>query len=326
MPLLPFARRWARIEPLVRFHFASREREFIDSLTAEARQHLLARYTMQAALMDPSTDQQWVKLALNAILYQREEPAFFERQFTAIEQKLERWARLNFKPELVDDVKQEAFIRLYESYQRDPAAWDDKHESWWVASAKLAMRWANRDLQADVTHAEGSCRRKEHIERVQHIFSECDFPDFAEDEENDLLDSLSQFTDVNVHGRETQRANLRLDLDMLLRIARKHYNPAVFERCLLMLERFAEGYTSTEIRLELGWSRDRYTKTAQQVRQMSQFADGYKSISGRSNVLTKADQERIQRMRKEGCSQAEIARFVGCNPLTVWRVCHAAQA
>jgi len=327
---LPFERRWKRVEPLLRIYFAARDdEEYLNALMAEARGYLLVCYTHETLLMDASTDAEWVQLALKAILQQKDDQSLFERQFAVIERRLERWTRLNFKPELIEDVKQGAFLKLWKDYERHHEQWDAKPESYWVASAKLAMRWTNRDLNYPISYAKGSPRRKERIERVQHTFSECDFPDFSEAEEeesNELLDTLCQRHDVDIHGKETQRANLRLDLEILLQLARKHYNPAVFERCLLLLERSAEGYTSTEIRLELGWSTHTYNMTAQQVRQMSQFAEGYQGIIGRANILTEADRKRISRMRKAGYSCTEVARFIGCNPMTVYRFSQTAQS
>jgi len=327
---LPFERRWKRVEPLLRIYFAARDdEEYLNALMVEAHEYLLVRYTHEMLLMEASTDAEWVQLALKGILQQKDEPSLFERQFAVIERRLERWTRLNFKPELVEDVKQGAFIKLWKDYERHHEQWDARPESYWVASAKLAMRWTNRDLNYPISYAKGSTRRKERIERVQHTFSECDFPDFSEaeeEEQNELLDTLCQRHDVDIHGKETQQANLRLDLEMLLQLARKHYSPAVFERCLLLLERSAEGYTPTEIRLELGWSTHTYNMTAQQVRQMSQFAEGYQGIMGRSNILSDKDRARIHTMRQSGCSLAEIARFVGCHMGTVWRIVHSAQA
>jgi hypothetical protein len=60
--------------------------------------------------------------------------------------------RLNFKPKLVEDVKQGAFIKLWKDYERHHDQWNAKPESFWGAVAKLGMRWTNRGLSYPISY------------------------------------------------------------------------------------------------------------------------------------------------------------------------------
>jgi hypothetical protein len=131
---------------------------------------------------------------------------------------------------------------------------------------------------------------------------------------------LSQNNDIDIHGEETRRANLRLDLGKLLKTVQAHYRPAIFERCLLVLERLAEGYTRKEIRLELGWTEVTYESTLTLIRRMSTFADDYQRASNRCAKMSEAEIARIHALRTAGCTQPAIARLVGRDPKTIWKV------
>jgi len=130
--------------------------------------------------------------------------------------------------------------------------------------------------------------------------------------------------EVDIHGAETRLANLRLDLETLLKTVQRHYRPAIFERCLLVLERLSEGYMPNEIRLELGWTKVTYESTMTLIRRMSQFAEEYHRAPNRCAKLSEAEIARIYAMRQSGCTQPEIARRIGRDPKTVWRVLQAA--
>lgn len=160
------------------------------------------------------------------------------------------------------------------------------------------------------------------------MLSEHEFTAFHDDDEqNDLLDLLSQNSDLDIHGKETQRANLRLDLEKLLKTVQAHYRPAIFERCLLVLERLSEGYTPAEIRLELGWTKVTYESTMTLIRRMSRFAEDYQRAPNRCTKMSAAEIARIHALRASGCTQPEIARLVGRHVKTVWAVTQrAAQA
>ncbi|MHB8628128.1 MAG: helix-turn-helix domain-containing protein [Aggregatilineales bacterium] len=325
-----FEARWDRVKPLLRLHFVARDDEdYVNALLEDACQHLFFQYTHETELMETSSDAEWVQIALRALLRINEKQSPFEKQFEVIERRLQHWARQHFKAELVDDVVQGAFIKLWNDYQRHQQEWDVKAESYWVNCGKLAMRSTCRDLLTQTCHRTGSSRRREKNEWVQWEFRASEFPlpdDGDEDEQNDLLDLLSQSCDIDIHGEEVRRANLRLDLERLLNTVRVHYRPAIFERCLLVLERLAEGYTAGEIRLELGWTQVTYDGTMTFVRQMSQFAEGYKRAPNRCTKMTSAEIGRIHTMRRAGYSQPKIARIVGRNPKTVWSVLQTTEA
>lgn len=316
--------RWERVKPLLRLQFVVRnDEEYVNKLLEEAHQHLLFLYLHEPELMDISSDAEWEQLALRGLLRIDENQSPFERQFEVIERRLHHWARQHFKPELVEDVVQGAFIKLWDDYQRHQHEWDAKTESYWVNCGKLAMRSAYRDLLSQTCHRIGSSRRHEKNEWVQWEFCTGEFPppeDGDDDEQNDLLDLLSQSSDVDIHGEEIRRADLRLDLERLLNTVKRHYRPAIFERCLLVLERLAEGFTASEIRLELGWTQTTYDGTMTFVRRMSRFAEGYERAPNRCTKLSSPEMARIQTLRRAGYSQPQIARLVGRNPKTVWLV------
>lgn len=248
--------------------------------------------------------------------------SLFNRQFEVIQKRLYHWSRQHFKRDIVEDVVQGAFIKLYEDYERHQREWDTKAESFWVNCGKLAMRSAYRDLLRQTHHVKGSSRRGDPQEWVRHDLREDQFGWYDEDEneQNDLLDLLSQRDDVDIHGIETRRANLRLDLEKLFRTVQTHYSPAVFERCLLILERLAEGYTPGEIRLELGWTTSTYDGTMVFVRRISQFAEEYHRAPNRCRKLSAAEIQRIYALRASGCTQPEIARVIGRDHKTVWKI------
>src|SRR5579864_2265259 len=100
------------------------------------------------------------------------------------------------------------------------------------------MRSAYREMLRQTCHRTGSSRRHEKNEWVQWEFHASEFPcpeDNDEDEQNDLLDLLSQNSDMELHGEEVRRANVWLDMERLLATVRVHYRPAIFERCMLVL-------------------------------------------------------------------------------------------
>ncbi len=235
---LPFEQRWIRVQPLLRLEFAARDGQHLDGLLKEARAHLWLRYMRDTLLREASTDPEWATIASNSILGVQQQPSLFEAQFIIIERRLHHWAHQHFKPELVEDIVQGAFIKLWDDYQRHQQEWDAKPESFWVNCGKLAMRSTYRDLRMQTQHRSGSSRRQDKVEWVQFMSSEREFqvPDAGhEDERNDLLDRLSQHCEVDVHGKETQLTNLRLDLETLLKTVQQHYRADIFERCLLVM-------------------------------------------------------------------------------------------
>jgi DNA-directed RNA polymerase specialized sigma24 family protein len=130
---------------------------------------------------------------------------------------------------------------------------------------------------------------------------------------------------VDWHGREVQLANLRIDLERLLKTVRQHYSAKTFARCQLLLERLVEGYNRAEIRLELGWSESTYDFTMSLIRDMAQFAEGYQRVPNRCAKMSEAERASIDRMHRAGYTQPEIARRVGRDPKTVWRVLQQTQ-
>jgi len=322
-----FERRWSQVEPLLRVHFVTRgDDAHLNALLADAYQHLLMVYTVEPELLEVSSDAEWVQIALQGVLNIDEQQSLFNRQFEIIEKRLHHWARQHFKPEIVEDVVQGAFVKLYEDYQRHQREWDSKHESFWVNCGKLAMRSTYRDLLSQTHTHRGSSRHAGPHEWVQQFIREDQFTLFDDDEndQNELMDLLSQRDEVDIHGAETRLANLRLDLETLLKTVQRHYRPAIFERCLLVLERLSEGYMPNEIRLELGWTKVTYESTMTLIRRMSQFAEEYHRAPNRCAKLSEAEIARIYAMRQSGCTQPEIARRIGRDPKTVWRVLQAA--
>ncbi len=324
-----FEKRWSHVELLLRLHFVARNDDVhLDALLQDAQQHLWKIYATETELLTVSSDAQWVQTALQGVLRIDENQSQFNQQFEIIERRLHHWARQHFKAELVEDIVQSAFIKLWDDYQRHQHEWDTKPESFWVSSGKLAMKSAARDLRSQTQHRKGSSRRHEPCEWITHMLSEHEFTAFHDDDEqNDLLDLLSQNSDLDIHGKETQRANLRLDLEKLLKTVQAHYRPAIFERCLLVLERLSEGYTPAEIRLELGWTKVTYESTMTLIRRMSRFAEDYQRAPNRCTKMSEAEIARIHALRASGCTQPEIARLVGRHVKTVWAVTQrAAQA
>ncbi len=317
-----FQARWDRVEPLLRLHFAPRDdNEHLDTLLEEARQHLSLLNNREPFLMESCSDSEWVKAALRGVLRIDETQPLFEKQFQIIEKRLHHWARQHFKAELVDDVVQSAFIKLWDDYQRHQQEWDAKTESFWVSCGKLAMRSAYRDLRMQTEHRKGSSRRHEQCEWIQHQLSEHEFILLNEgDDRNDVLDMLSQNADSDIHGADLRRANLRLDLETLLYTVKQHYRPAIFERCLLVLERLVEGYTPAEIRLELGWTTVTYESTTTLIRRMSRFTEDYHRAPNRYAKLSDSEIGRIHALRQAGCTQQQIERRTGRNLKTVWLV------
>ncbi len=318
-----FEKRWKQVEAQLRLQFSPRgDESHVDALLVEAYQHLRAVFASEPELLDVISDAQWVELALQGVLNINEGQSVFDCQFEIIQKRLHHWARQHFNRDIVEDVVQAAFIKLFEDYERHQHEWDTRAESFWVNCGKLAMRSAYRDLLRQTHHIKGSSRRAEPQEWVRHDLREDQFTwfDDEENDQNDLLDLLSQRDDVDIHGIETRRANLRLDLEKLFRTVQAHYTPAVFERCLLILERLAEGYTPGEIRLELGWTTSTYDGTMTFIRRMSQFAEDYHRAPNRCRKLSETEIQRIYSLRASGCTQPEIARLVGRDHKTVWRV------
>ncbi len=116
---LPFEERWERVEPLLRLEFAARDDQLLNGLLKEAHAHLWLRYKRDTLLMEASSDGEWATMARNVILGVQEQPSLFETQFIIIERRLHHWARQHFKPELVEDIVQGAFIKLWDDYQRN---------------------------------------------------------------------------------------------------------------------------------------------------------------------------------------------------------------
>jgi len=322
VPPSTFEKRWKHVEPLLRLYLVSRDDAHVNALIEDARQHLYVVCASQPELINASSDAQWVEIALQGVLHINEQQTHFNQQFEIIQWRLHNWARQHFKPEVVEDVVQSAFIKLWEDYQRHRQEWDTKAESFWVSCGKLAMRSAHRDLLSQTHCRKGSSRRAGPHEWVQMCINEDQFAWFNgdADDQNELLDLLSQSGDIDIHGAEVRRANLRLDLEKLLRIAQKHYSPAVFERCLLLLERLVEGYTPAEIRLELGWTKSTIDGTMTIIRQMSRFAEGYQRAPNRCAKVSEAEIARIRTLRSSGFTQPEIARLVGRDTKTVWKL------
>lgn len=324
-PLHPttFEKRWTHVESLLRLRFSVREDEtHINGLIADAWQHLLEVYAVEPELLAVSSDAQWVEMALQGVLQINEGQSLFNQQFEIIQKRLHHWARQHFKREIVEDVVQGAFIKLYEDYRRHQGEWDGKHESFWVNCGKLAMRSAYRDLLRQTHSLKGSSRRAGTQQWQQQFLHEDQFQWFDTDEndQNELLDLICQRDEVDIHGAETRRANLRLDLEKLLRTVQAHYRPDIFERCLLILERLIEGYLPNEIRLELGWTKSTYDGTMTIIRRMSTFTEEYHRAPNRCTKLSEAEIARIHALRGSGCTQPEIARLIGRDHKTVWKV------
>jgi len=318
-----FEKRWNHIKPLLQLQLAIRgDDDHLEALLNDAHQHLWTVCTTQPELLEVSSDEQWVHIALQDVLRINESQSLFGQQFEIIEHRLHNWARQHFKRELVEDIVQGAYIKLYEDYQRHQREWDAKHESFWVSCGKLAMRESYRGLLSQTHSHRGSSRQAGPHEWVQQFIREDQFAwfDDGENDQNELMDLLSQRDEVDIHGAETRRANLRLDLETLLKTVQAHYRPAIFERCLLVLERLSEGYMPNEIRLELGWTKVTYESTMTSIRRMSQFAEDYHRAPNRCAKLSEAEIARIHALRSSGCTQPEIARLVDRDPKTVWRV------
>ncbi len=322
--LVTFNKRWNHVASLLRVKFIMRgDNDHLNALLDDARQYLLTAYTADPELLQISSDDEWVEIALQGVLRINEQQPLFNRQFEIIEKRLHAWARRHFPSEAVEDIVQNAFIYLWEDYQRHQGEWDLRSESFWVSCGKLAMRAANRERLTQTHHRVGSSRRGEKLELVQHMIPESDFSlidQDEDDEQNGVLDMLSQNDDIDIHREETRKANLRLDLGKLLKTVQAHYRPAIFERCLLVLERLAEGYTAGEIRLELGWTKVTYESTMTLIRHMSTFAEDYQRAPNRCTKLSEAEIARIHALRAAGCTQPAIARLVGRNAKTIWKV------
>jgi hypothetical protein len=322
-PMVTFNKRWDHVASLLRVKFIMRGDDHLNALLDDARQYLLTAYMTDPELLQISSDDEWVEIALQGVLRINEQQPLFNHQFELIEKRLHAWARRHFPPEAAEDIVHDAFINLWEDYQQHRSEWDLRSESFWVSCGKLAMREANRERLTQTHHRVGSSRRGDKMDLVQHMFTESAFPlidDDEEDEQNGVLDMLSQNDDIDIHGEETRKANLRLDLGKLLKTVQTHYRPAIFERCLLVLERLAEGYTAGEIRLELGWTKVTYESTMTFIRRMSTFAEDYQRAPNRCAKMSEAEIARIHGLRAAGCTQPAIARLVGRDTKTIWKV------
>ena len=118
VPPSTFEKRWKHVEPLLRLYLVSRDDDHVNALVEDARQHLWAVCTTKPELLDASSDVQWVEIALQGVLRINEQQTHFNQQFEIIQWRLHNWARQHFKPEVVEDVVQSAFIKLWEDYQR----------------------------------------------------------------------------------------------------------------------------------------------------------------------------------------------------------------
>src|SRR5712692_6450797 len=209
-----FEQRLAQLEPLLRLRFVPCvEADQLADLLQEARVYLWQACRDEPEIMQRSNDNYWCDLALRGVLRLNECQSYFEQQYLTVERRLRHWARRQFKPDVVEDVVQGAFIELRQDYERHQQTWDEKSEAFWVVCGKLAMRSASRALMGQDHRRKGSTRRGEKETWVQQVFTESQLPTSAdengEDDPNDLLDRLSQTDDVDWHGNEVRLANLR---------------------------------------------------------------------------------------------------------------------
>ncbi len=109
-------------------------------------------------------------------------------------------------------------------------------------------------------------------------------------------------------------------------MAKQHYRPAVFQRCLAVLTRLSEGYTPGEIRLELGWDKSTYEGTMALIRNMSRFAEGYHRAPGRNAPISETEIARIRQMHESGRNAKAISRIVGRDHKRVLMVINQASA
>jgi len=197
-----FEKRWQQVEPLLRVQFVTRgDDAHPHALLVDAHQHLLTVYMVEPELLEVSSDAEWVQIALQGVLNIDEQQSLFNRQFEIVEKRLHHWARQHFKPEIVDDVVQGAFIKLYEDYQRHQREWDSKHESFWVNCGKLAMRSAYRGLLSQTHSHRGSSRQAGPHEWVQQFIREDQFAWFDDDERPKRVDGFAQPARRGGHSR-----------------------------------------------------------------------------------------------------------------------------
>jgi DNA-directed RNA polymerase specialized sigma24 family protein len=235
----------------------------------------------------------------------------FEERCQRILRKLRGWIFRRYGTAHLDDMLQEAHIRLWKTYQTRPNEMDAAGDGLWFTNARFAARqayWKAIGLHHRAPEPGGSYAR----EAV--VFCASDLVKEDERDGDELLDYLANGTNTS-ETCETEQADARLEVERILEPAMAQLGSLRREQVKRLIAGIMDDLSYIEIGREQGWSESTTREIVRQMRRvfyMVATGESYEAAEGRqSPAAREAEVAQARRLKKRGYSLNQIGATLG---------------
>jgi DNA-directed RNA polymerase specialized sigma24 family protein len=235
----------------------------------------------------------------------------FEERCQRILRKLRGWIFWRYGSEYLDDMLQEAHIRLWKTYQARSDEMDVAGDGLWFTNARFAAKqayWKAIGLHRRLPEPGGSYTR----EAV--VFCASDLVRQDEQDGDELLDYLANGTHTS-ETREAEQADARLEVERILKPALAQLGPQRREQVKRLIAGIMDDLSYIEIGREQGWSESTTREIVRVMRRvfyMTATGETYEASEGRQNPAAReAEIAQARRLKRKGYSLNQIGATLG---------------
>jgi DNA-directed RNA polymerase specialized sigma24 family protein len=235
----------------------------------------------------------------------------FEERAQRILRKLRHWLYLRYDSQYLDDMLQEAHIRLWAEYQTRQAEMDAATDGLWFTLARFGARsgyWRCIGMNHHRTGADG---------KSWHEPASICASDLVTDYEQDSDERLDYLAagKCDSETREIEQADARLEVERILGPALAQLGPQRRQQVKRLIAGIMDDLPYVEIGREQGWSESTTREIVRVMRRvfyMIATGESYEASEGKqAPAAREAEVAQARRLKRKGYSLNQIGATMG---------------